>query len=90
MKPTLNKIIKYSENEYSDKYRYPQISIINHKLSSLDEIKSSLIKIVHDILNEYDFIRLVEQLDESLVILRLLLRLNTGDVLYLSSKTHKK
>ena len=43
-------------------------------------------KIVQNMLREYDFIGLVERLDESLVLLRLLLGLNAGDILYISAK----
>ena len=37
-------------------------------------------------MDEYDFIGLVERFDESLVLLRLLLGLDAGDILYLPSK----
>lgn len=88
VKPTYSKFFKYVKNEYEDKYRYPQLSVINHKLTGMGKLKKKPAKIVQNILNEYDFIGLVERLDESLVILRLLLGLGAGDILYLSSKTH--
>lgn len=42
--------------------------------------------IITEILNEYNFIGLVEKLDESLVVLRLLLNLDAKDILYLPAK----
>ena len=40
------------------------------------------------VLQEYDFIGVTERLDESLVVLMLLLRLPMADVLYYTSKVH--
>lgn len=43
---------------------------------------------VQQILNEYNFIAITERLDESLVVLKLLLGLDTEDILYMSAKKH--
>ncbi|KAG7372941.1 galactose-3-O-sulfotransferase [Nitzschia inconspicua] len=42
---------------------------------------------VADILNEYDFLLLVERMDESLVVLQFLLDLDTDDLLHINSKS---
>ena len=43
-------------------------------------------QIVKDIMNDYDFLILVERYDESLVAMQLLLGLETSDILYLPSR----
>jgi hypothetical protein len=43
---------------------------------------------VQQILNQYNFIAITERLDESLVVLKLLLGLDTEDILYMSAKKH--
>jgi hypothetical protein len=43
--------------------------------------------LVQDIIDEYDFIAITERMDESLVVLKMLLDLNYGDVLYMSAKS---
>jgi Galactose-3-O-sulfotransferase len=43
---------------------------------------------INFVLKEYDFVGVTERLDESLVVLMLLLRLPMADVLYYSSKVH--
>ena len=43
---------------------------------------------VQEILNEYNFIAITERLEESLVVMKLLLGLNTEDILYMSAKKH--
>ena len=42
--------------------------------------------VVRDIIHEYDFLGVSERLDESLVVLQMLLELKTSDLLYLSAK----
>lgn len=42
--------------------------------------------LVQDILNEYDFIGITERMDESLIVLKNLLNLSFGDILYMSAK----
>lgn len=49
-------------------------------------VKSNPTKIANEIMNEYDFIALTERMDESMVVLSMLLRVPLRDVLYLSSK----
>eukprot|EP00568_Trieres_chinensis_P010313 CAMPEP_0183299128 /NCGR_PEP_ID=MMETSP0160_2-20130417/5939_1 /TAXON_ID=2839 ORGANISM="Odontella Sinensis, Strain Grunow 1884" /NCGR_SAMPLE_ID=MMETSP0160_2 /ASSEMBLY_ACC=CAM_ASM_000250 /LENGTH=402 /DNA_ID=CAMNT_0025461307 /DNA_START=169 /DNA_END=1374 /DNA_ORIENTATION=+ len=44
--------------------------------------------IVRSIVNDYDFIAVAERLDESFVAMKILFRLELGDLLYLSSKTN--
>lgn len=45
------------------------------------------IKTMREILQEYDFIGITERLDESLIVLMMLLRLPMADILYVSAKT---
>lgn len=85
--PTFENLMNYANSQFT-KSNYPQINVINYKKNSIDEINNNPREIVQEILNEYDFVGLVERLDESLVALRLLLGLDAGDILYLSSKTH--
>ncbi|KAG7340297.1 galactose-3-O-sulfotransferase [Nitzschia inconspicua] len=42
---------------------------------------------IADVLNEYDFLLLVERMDESLVVLQFLLDLDTDDLLHINSKS---
>eukprot|EP00977_Amphora_coffeiformis_P011570 scaffold2780_cov174-Amphora_coffeaeformis.AAC.16 len=42
---------------------------------------------VQEVLQDYDFIGITERMEESIVVLMMLLRLNVEDVVYLSSKT---
>jgi Galactose-3-O-sulfotransferase len=44
--------------------------------------------VVRDIIQEYDFLGVSERLDESLVVLQMILDLRTSDLLYLSAKLH--
>jgi len=44
--------------------------------------------VVRDIIHEYDFLGVAERLEESLVVLQMILDLKTSDVLYLSAKVH--
>lgn len=44
--------------------------------------------IVANILSQYDFIAITERLDESLVVMKLLLGLDMEDILYMSAKKH--
>jgi hypothetical protein len=44
-------------------------------------------ELVQGIIDEYDFIGITERMDESLVVLKMLLDLELGDILYMSAKT---
>jgi hypothetical protein len=44
--------------------------------------------IVKEILSKYNFIAITARMDESLVLLKQLLDLQMGDILYMSTKTH--
>lgn len=47
---------------------------------------NNTVKVINDILNEYDFIGVTERLDESLVAIQMILGLETNDLLYLRAK----
>lgn len=49
-------------------------------------VENNPLQTAQAILNDYDFIAITERLDESLVVLQLLLNLSTADILYLSAK----
>lgn len=52
---------------------------------SLDDM-DNYDEFVQTIINEYDFIGITERMDESLIVLKLLLDLDFGDILYMSAK----
>lgn len=88
VKPTLDKFKIYLNKQYN-KTNPPQVNYISHRLplTSYDiSTKSSKKELVQEIINEYNFIGIFDRLDESLVALQLLLGLNAGDILYVSSK----
>eukprot|EP00540_Astrosyne_radiata_P022775 CAMPEP_0116844032 /NCGR_PEP_ID=MMETSP0418-20121206/12437_1 /TAXON_ID=1158023 /ORGANISM="Astrosyne radiata, Strain 13vi08-1A" /LENGTH=230 /DNA_ID=CAMNT_0004474889 /DNA_START=1 /DNA_END=693 /DNA_ORIENTATION=- len=58
---------------------------------TLNKIKlktGNVTKIVQDILDEYNFIAITERMDESLVVMKMLLGLDFQDILYMSAKKH--
>lgn len=67
------------------------VSFENHYLQTLsttgyDPNKDEPIDVVNNIMTDYDFIGITERMDESLVALAMILRLELTDVLYLSAK----
>jgi hypothetical protein len=58
-----------------------------HPLQQFDRDKHDPVEAAQEILKEYDFIGITERLDESVVVLMMLLNLKMGDILFLSSKT---
>jgi hypothetical protein len=54
-----------------------------HGLQDMDDYS----ELVQNIIDEYDFIGITERMDESLVVLKMLLDLELGDILYMSAKT---
>lgn len=53
-----------------------------------DREKRDIYNAVQSIMEEYNFIGILERLDESLVVLQMLLSLKTSDILYLNSKVN--
>jgi hypothetical protein len=53
-----------------------------------DREHGNIYNAVKHIMDEYNFIGILERLDESLVVLQMLLSLDTSDILYLKSKVH--
>lgn len=63
------------------------LQILNLKRRHYDHNNTTTLRhMTRQILNDYHFIAITERLDESLVVLQLLLHLNTADILYLSAK----
>jgi len=58
----------------------------NFELKSISNAKAPGYYIIERVLRELDFIGILERLDESLVVLQLLLGLKTSDILYLNAK----
>lgn len=56
------------------------------KTTNRRDEKSELIAEINGVVNEYDFVGVVERYDESLVVLAMLLHLPLADILYFSSK----
>jgi len=65
-------------------YSYDEISDSGDTHKHLNQTR--VIEIVQQIMIDYDFILLVERLDECLVLMQLMLGMDTTDILYLSSK----
>ena len=76
--PTYENFMEFVRTQFTRK-KYPQICTVNYKTIKVDKINSKPEQIVQAILNEYNFVGLVERLDESLVVLRLLLGLDAGE-----------
>jgi hypothetical protein len=55
---------------------------------AFDREKDNIHDAVQSIMKEYNFIGILERLDESLVVLQMLLSLKTSDILYLKSKVN--
>jgi hypothetical protein len=86
VKPTLPKFQKYvMDNEVTDQAYYFKSLSMRPKLNPyrLDLFPLFL----EQLLASYDFLGVSERMDESLVVLQLLLGLETQDILYLSTKT---
>ena len=83
--PTLQKLREYAVSQYT-KRDYPQMSFVLPDEPKINKTRGSLIgnatEMVEDILNKYDFIGVNERFDESLVVMRLLLGLNAGNIFF--------
>jgi hypothetical protein len=83
--PTDAKFIQYLKGQA------PQLSNYYTKdltMRDIDLEEEDHEAIIQDILNEYNFIAITERMDESLVVLKLLLGLDYRDILYMSAKKH--
>ena len=71
----------------AEKFRnlYLRMLSINLKYGMFDEDGPS---IINEILSDYDFIGITERMDESVVVLSMLLNVPLGNVLYLNAKGH--
>jgi len=76
--PTLSDFKKYVDHSYRKQLDFIQIKNYNENMNRT--------VMFQEILNNYDFLGIVERFDESLVALRLLLGLDAGDILYVSAK----
>jgi len=84
--PTFDLFKKFVEYTFRGFDSFPQIGYVSHKKLYLKDMARNNATLVQEILDQYDFIGINERFDESLVVLRLLLGLNAGDILYVSSK----
>jgi hypothetical protein len=86
VEPTLSGFQKYiRDNEVTDlAYYFKSLSMRSH----LNPYRLDLFPMfLEQLLASYDFLGVSERMDESLVVLQLLLGLETQDILYLSTKT---
>jgi hypothetical protein len=74
------------------KYLRDRLYIYNYLLFDMAvdryrrKLQTNVTKIVQSIMDDYDFIGMAERMDESLVIMKMLLQLDMNDILYLSAK----
>ena len=89
IEPTYNNFIKYLNGQYSN-FDTSQISFVSTRKLQMRELsnRSNMKKVVQEIIDDCDFIGIHERFDESLVVLRFLLGLSAGDIMYLSSKVN--
>ena len=59
---------------------------LNQSKVEMSVVDDPIEEVVNRIMNDYDFIGLVERFDESLVVMRILLGLDAADILYIRSK----
>jgi len=78
-----NFILNSTSSFYFRDYYYKTLYTQSH----FDRKKEDPIQIGNEILSEYDFLGITERMDESAVVLMMLLNLKLSDVLYLSSKS---
>lgn len=79
----------YVKSLYAHDYYLQDLSLELYppKLLSLVELPKYQQAFAEAIIRDYDFIGITERMDESLVVLQLLLHLNTSDILYVSAKS---
>jgi hypothetical protein len=71
------------KNVYSNYYVKDLTTKPIHGLKDMEDYS----ELVQTIIDEFDFIGITERMDESLVVLKMLLDLKLGDILYMSAKT---
>jgi hypothetical protein len=72
--------------QYMSKFSYANyVQLLHPEPGQPGYLTSNLAVSVEEIIQEYDFIGVVERLDESLVVLKLLLGLEMNDILYLKA-----
>jgi hypothetical protein len=88
--PSDKVIQEYFRNTvYLHDYYLRELSLIEYpsKQLSLDELPLHRVKAVNAIVRNYDFIGITERMDESLVVMQILLNLPTSDLLYIKAKS---
>lgn len=83
--PSFTHFQTFIYQSYRDFNQYPQVGYVSPYKLTLKDLKGNK-TLVQEILYNYDFIGLMERFDDSLVVLRLILGLNAGDILYTKSK----
>lgn len=84
--PTDARFQSYLHNGTRRLSNYYVRDLAMHPLHGLQEL-NNYDTLVQDIIDEYDFIAITERMDESLVVLKMLLDLDYGDILYMSAKS---
>ena len=86
VQPTDERFLRFLYNNSQALSNYYVRDLAMHSIKNLDEMENDD-ELVQEIINEYDFIGITERMDESLVVLKMLLDLDFGDILYMSAKT---
>jgi len=75
-------LIKHLRGKKDGNTQFKYLDPFESNLTALNELSSNVKRVIDD----YDFIGVVERFDESLVALRLMLGLSAGDIIYVRSK----
>lgn len=73
----------FEEAQFRSNYYAKDLS-----MKDVDLVNGDHNQIVQDILDQYNFIAITERMDESLVVMKMLMGLDFEDILYMSAKTH--
>jgi hypothetical protein len=83
MEPSDKNFVQYlTDRNYTNNYFLQDMSTTPFR----PKLEPNVTSFVQSIMNDYDFIGLVERMDESLVVMKMLLHLDMNDILYLSAK----
>jgi Galactose-3-O-sulfotransferase len=88
MEPTLENFLRqevYLRNYYVWKHSTENLQL-GSNMASLND--TSYLELVNDILDNHDFMAVTERFDESIVVLKMLLGVPLGDMLYLKAKSN--
>jgi hypothetical protein len=85
-KPT-TQLLKYIRRQKEFQATYLRTAERNKKKHNVNRNDTTLLQLVMEIIDQFDFIALVERMDESLVVMKLLFGLEDKDMIVLSAKS---